>query len=288
MTAGPRDYEVGTERALFRLSSGTCYAPGCEVQIMSLIDGHAVVGVQIAHIRGANPKGARYNPDMTDDEGRRFANLVLLCVGHHNLVDRLEPEKHPSEVLEQWKRDNEPEEGIGILAPRLTEETLVAILEQFAADHHPVRQVEVEVRSGLVTHRDGVASFPLEALGQILDLNPHLAGSRQVVVADVRNTGTLPVTINSIDFLGSLKAEDVDEESEVGLMGRNDFGASNPPLPYRLLDSASVPWFANLSSIQMFDAEPTLTLTKVRAVVQLGSGERIYSPWVEWPDDLRS
>lgn len=112
MASGPRDYEVGTERALFRLSSGTCYALGCDVQIMSLINGHAVVGVQLAHISGASPNSARYDPSMTGEERRSFANLILLCVGHHNLVDRLEPDKHPVEVLEQWKLDNEPADGI--------------------------------------------------------------------------------------------------------------------------------------------------------------------------------
>jgi len=40
---------------------------------------------------------------MTDEERCAFENLILLCPGHHKLVDRLEPEKFSVEVLRAMK-----------------------------------------------------------------------------------------------------------------------------------------------------------------------------------------
>jgi len=104
--AGPRDYSAGTRAGLVLLSQGTCYFPGCTTKTIEFIDGEPFVNFQIAHIRDAKP-GNRYVADMTDDERRSFANLVLLCKPHHTLVDKTHPERYSIGDLEQWKADRE-------------------------------------------------------------------------------------------------------------------------------------------------------------------------------------
>ncbi len=67
---GPRDYLVGTERALYAFARTTCYFPGCKTPVIVFVEGEPVSNAQIAHIRGANPGSPRYDPAMTDDERR--------------------------------------------------------------------------------------------------------------------------------------------------------------------------------------------------------------------------
>lgn len=286
MAKGPSDYETGTERALFRLSKGVCYYPECEVPIMSLVNGHAIIGVQIAHIRGANPKSARYDGTMTDDERRAFSNLMLMCVTHHNLIDRLEPEKHSVELLTQWKADNEVEDGFDSLAPRLTEGALISILEEFAQTHQPLREISVSVLGGLVTHSDGVTAGRLESIPAVLDLNPHLRKMDRVLVADINNTGTLPVVVDAIDFRIRVGISGREQEEDVPFLGRNDYPGSNPPLPMRLQDGGSLQWFIMLESLLLLEASGAMKIKAVSALVRLGSGERIESTIVDWPRDL--
>jgi len=58
---------------------------------------------------------------MTEAERNHFLNLILLCKPHHDLVDKTEPERYPSLVLERWKDDREsdfrkPLESIGAVS----------------------------------------------------------------------------------------------------------------------------------------------------------------------------
>ena len=131
--SGPRDYSAGTRAALAALSKGTCYYPSCKTQILEFIDGEPFVNYEIAHIRDAKP-GNRYDPTMTDDGRRAFANLVLLCKPHHTLVDKTHPDRFSVEDLQQWKADRE---GTGIEALKglrgLTEERLEELIIETVA-----------------------------------------------------------------------------------------------------------------------------------------------------------
>lgn len=131
--AGPRDYSAGTRAGLVLLSQGTCYFPDCTARTIAFIDGEPFVNFQIAHIRDARP-GNRYVADMTDDERRSFANLVLLCKPHHTLVDKTHPERYSIEDLEQWKADRE---GASMRSLRglhgLTEEGLEEMIRRAVA-----------------------------------------------------------------------------------------------------------------------------------------------------------
>ena len=134
---GPRDYAAGTRAALIALSKGTCYFPDCHAPILEYIEGEPFVTYQIAHIRDANP-GNRYEPDMTDDERRGFANLILLCKPHHTLIDKTHPERFTVRDLEQWKTEREGPgmealQGLRGLTETKLEELIVAAVSGTAS-----------------------------------------------------------------------------------------------------------------------------------------------------------
>ncbi len=178
LSGGPRDYTVATERALFRLAQETCYFPGCATPVIAVEDGHPIVGVEIAHIRGANPTSARYDPSMTDAERASYGNLILLCVPHHKLVDRLEPEKYPVELLTKWKVDNETTEGMEALRSVANDANLEDLIASVVERLGPRREVEVELTPSPVDARSGTrsrwrrrpASYPKRCAGRTISV----------------------------------------------------------------------------------------------------------------------
>jgi hypothetical protein len=101
-----RSYSSGVVAALMSLSRGTCCWPDCGTRVIRFVDDEPALQVQIAHIRALNPGGPRYDHAMTDRQRNSFASLVLLCVVHHNRVDRDHGE-YSVERLVQWKQDAE-------------------------------------------------------------------------------------------------------------------------------------------------------------------------------------
>ena len=287
MAGGPRAYGSGVEKALYRLSRGTCYFPDCPRRIMEVVEGEPMVAVDIAHIYGANPGSARYEESMTDAERRAFENLILLCVPHHKLVDGRRRDEFPPEMLQGWKSSNEPAEGIEALASAgLTDEILETVMEQIVAQVGPKREVEVDLDPGLVMSPTDVAAMgTMAGMGTILDINPHMKEQPKVLIANIRNTGTLAASVEGVDLwvvLGELE-----NSSGFTLMGRNDFGASNPRLPYRLEDGNAVRWLTKMETItDIVKAARAagFTVLGVRAAVRLGTGEKVESDLLEWVD----
>jgi len=103
---GPRDYTPSTKRRLFVLSGAKCSSPNCNNPLVAP-DSETIIS-KICHIEAAEPGGARFNSQMTDDERRHFNNLILLCDGCHSMVDNPDNElKYPKELLLNWKKDHE-------------------------------------------------------------------------------------------------------------------------------------------------------------------------------------
>lgn len=105
------------------------------------------MAVDIAHIRGARPGSARFDPSMTDEERAGFSNLILLCTAHHKLVDRLEPEKYATNLLEQWEQDNEPADGLEefLRDDAVNESNLEALITKAVEKAGSVRRIEVDL-----------------------------------------------------------------------------------------------------------------------------------------------
>ena len=95
-------------KKLFALSSNRCAFPKCPTAIVQR-ESETITG-KICHIKPRSPKakGRRYDPDQTDEERHGFANLILLCGVHHDIVDDpSQSEKYTVPVLRQMKEIHE-------------------------------------------------------------------------------------------------------------------------------------------------------------------------------------
>lgn len=134
-----RNYDAGVVTGLVSVSQGTCYWPGCDERIVRFVDGVPVNNFETAHIRAANEGGPRYDPAMRDDEERNsFSNLVLLCVVHHKVVDKLRPDDFSIEMLQRWKAERETAgqaalQGLRGLTEDRLQELIAGAFESFRA-----------------------------------------------------------------------------------------------------------------------------------------------------------
>ena len=104
MGNGPRGYTKKTLKRLFGLSGNQCSFPECSKR---LVNPHNAKDSNICHIEAANPGGERYNPSMTDAQRADYANLILLCVQHHDETN--DTEKYTVEHLKKMKTNHESE-----------------------------------------------------------------------------------------------------------------------------------------------------------------------------------
>jgi len=106
-----------TQAALWTLSNGRCYAPGCQFPVVFEIKpGVYQKNAQVAHIHGV--RAPRFNPDMTPEQCAEFSNLLLLCLAHHSGVDdKRDGERlYPAELLREWKAEHEGSNGPALAA----------------------------------------------------------------------------------------------------------------------------------------------------------------------------
>lgn len=99
--------------ALWTVSNGRCYAPGCPFPVVFEVrPGHFQKNAQVAHIYGVRPGAPRYQPDMPASMRDSFENLLLLCLAHHAEVDGKESaHRYPPDVLRRWKIEHEGGHG---------------------------------------------------------------------------------------------------------------------------------------------------------------------------------
>lgn len=91
-----------TLRELFLKSGNLCAFPGCGNLMM---DAEGDFIGQLCHIEAAEEGGERFNPNMSNEERRQAANLVLMCYEHHQKTNNVE--MFPVEKLRQMKADHE-------------------------------------------------------------------------------------------------------------------------------------------------------------------------------------
>ena len=73
-----------TLRELYLKSGNRCAFPGCN-EVM--IDENGTFVGEVCHIEGAMPGGERFNKNQSNEERRKFKNLMLMCHKHHKITD---------------------------------------------------------------------------------------------------------------------------------------------------------------------------------------------------------
>lgn len=125
-----RQYTSSTVKRLHTLSGNQCALPDCTNQLIAR-DGETIIS-KICHIEAAEPGGARWNPDMDDDQRRHFDNLILLCDECHFIIDNKDNvAMYPVGLLKEWKKQHESSQTYDCLNrhPSLLSEVIGAISE---------------------------------------------------------------------------------------------------------------------------------------------------------------
>jgi len=138
------------------------------------------------------------------------------------------------------------------------------------------RTVALELAAGMLAS-NGVTVMPLQGWPSVLQHNPGMPGER-VITATVRNSGSLPVSVESFAILCSVAG--ALEGAEMTLLGRNDFPSQNPDLPIRLDSGQSTRWFTSLATLRLIQSmtkERGHALKDFYVEIALGSGEAISS-----------
>ncbi|MFB6556605.1 hypothetical protein ACFCWX_42965, partial [Streptomyces sp. NPDC056405] len=162
---------------------------------------HLSVNVDIAHIRGEEPGGPRFDatfPDVNDE-----TNLILLCKKHHKWVDDY-PADYPTEELLEWKQEQvrkSQSHGLGEIQVK-------AIVELMTT---PQAKVEAIGLIG-VRGRAEVVTGPVRDLPKITILKDR--PERYYLGVRVRNTGPIGFGIDSAGF---------EVDSGGGALARYDF-----------------------------------------------------------------
>ena len=71
-------------KKLFAYSGNQCAIPNCP---QPLVDPTGTMLGKIAHICAAEPGGARFDANMTNEARRGFDNLIVVCGRHHDVID---------------------------------------------------------------------------------------------------------------------------------------------------------------------------------------------------------
>lgn len=276
-----RKYSAGTRAALFALGKGTCYFQGCKKTVVEEVEGQQQIAVEIAHIKGANEGSARYEPGMTDEERAAFNNLVLMCTPHHKLIDGPNREKYPAELLQEWKKDHEPENS-GASGEGITADNLESLLESFLAKNGPIREITADLQAVLWMPGNNTSKMSFDALRVLLQHNPHRRGDERGVVTTIRNTGNADVSITEVTLLHVLEGSG----AETTLLGRNDYGFLQR-LPHRLLNGASLNWLTKAETVSICEAAVAAAghrVSEIYAKVRLATGEEYSTPRICWSD----
>ena len=107
MSIGP-DFTKKVVDALAKRAAQICSNPDCHdpTSARHSNPAQAVILGEAAHIKGARPTSARYDPNMTDQERSHPSNGIWLCVPCAKKIDKDES-IFPVELLKRWKAIHE-------------------------------------------------------------------------------------------------------------------------------------------------------------------------------------
>ena len=119
---------------LARRAANRCSNPNCGAITSGPADspGDAVNVGEAAHIYGANPGSARYDPGMVSADRSAITNAIWLCGNCHKLIDD-DPTRYPAGLLFEWQREHEQRisEQVGKVAAEVRQRYEKRHLEEF-------------------------------------------------------------------------------------------------------------------------------------------------------------
>lgn len=89
-------------RELFSRSGNQCAFPNCSEPIVNAVGDFVA---QLCHIEAALPGGQRFRAEMSNEERRSYANLMLMCYPHH--IRTNDVEAYPVSRLQEMKAEHE-------------------------------------------------------------------------------------------------------------------------------------------------------------------------------------
>lgn len=96
---------IKTQRILFAQSGGICSMPDCNIPIVINENDDKTNIAELAHIEAYKPGGARFNPQLSEDERNAEENLMVVCKNCHKKIDDF-PEIYTVEKLKQIKQEH--------------------------------------------------------------------------------------------------------------------------------------------------------------------------------------
>ncbi len=102
--------KLTTIKRLFAVSGNKCAFSSC---LLPIAETSGTVTGEVAHIKGLNAKGPRYDKKQTEEERNAFQNLILLCSRHHTIIDS-EVDEYTVKKLTKIKQEHELKGAIEI------------------------------------------------------------------------------------------------------------------------------------------------------------------------------
>ena len=96
--------------AIAKRASYICSNPNCRAMTLGPSEndpGKVLFVGRAAHISGAAPGGARYDPSLSAEQRRAITNAVFLCSNCADMIDKNGGADFPDSLLRQWKSDHE-------------------------------------------------------------------------------------------------------------------------------------------------------------------------------------
>jgi hypothetical protein len=189
MSAVRKHISPATQAALWALSTGRCYAPGCTSSVVVEVrPGVLRKNAQIAHIRGV--RRPRFDPTLTVEECAAFGNLLLLCLPHHSEVDdpKTGEKLYPPGLLRKWKTDHEGNNGSALAAlGTVSEESLTdLILSAFAPPIERLQQITDQLEK-----TGTLAAGTVAELYEVVKVMQTAEGPDRAVVAWLADTAAI-------------------------------------------------------------------------------------------------
>jgi hypothetical protein len=263
MTSGKSKPTEQTARLLFG-SASRCAFPNCTTLLTHRFEEIRTIGVEIAHIRSAKPRGPRHVPGY--EAVHEFENLLLLCPTHHKMVDD-HPDAFPIEMLEGWK-----EIQVGQVGTDLSDDLVAALRQQVFALNEavaaltgsaPARTATVQVLAGR-GDAGGAVMMPLDAYRRTTFPDgppmPYLG-------VEVRGHGQLPVRQAGLEF-------DFGEAAPAVYLLPSEIQHRDEQQEVRLIDHDRL----RASMVELAKITHRLPL-RFRGFVQLGDGQQVSGAW---------